>query len=331
MDLPAHIEGLLRQLAPQTLGALTRRYGHFDLAEDAVQDALLAAAEAWPDAMPDNPGGWLITVASRRMIDLLRSEQARQRREQEDAARELPLLPHSSPGAPSAGDQDDSLVLLFLCCHPALTPPAQVALTLRAVGGLTTAEIARALLLPEATITRRITRAKQAIRDAGSRFELPEPAEWTRRLDVVLHVIYLIFTEGHTATAGDARVRADLCDESIRLGRLAHRLLPDEPEVTGLLAQMLLTDARRSARTGTDGALIPLAEQNRTLWNRSAIEEGVALVTDALSRHRPARTSCRRPSTRCTRRPRATTTPTGRRSSPCTASSTASATTRSSP
>ena len=288
MDLEPHVEGLLRELAPQTLAALTRRYGHFDLAEDAVQEALLAAATSWSaGSLPDNPAGWLTTVATRRLTDLLRSEQARRRREQTEAVRTLPLVPRTPEAVRSAGEQDDSLVLLFLCCHPAITPPAQVALTLRAVGGLSTAEIARCLLLPEATITRRITRAKQSILAAGGRFALPDPADRAARLDVVLHVVYLIFTEGHTATAGDALVRGDLCAEAIRLGRLLRRLLPDEPEVGGLLAQMLLTDARRDARTGPDGQLIPLAEQDRSRWDRAAITEGIALVTESLSRHRP--------------------------------------------
>ncbi|MEV6487915.1 sigma-70 family RNA polymerase sigma factor [Actinoplanes sp. NPDC051633] len=285
MELEPHLEGLLRELAPRTLAALTRRYGHFDLAEEAVQEALLAAATSWSgDRMPDAPAAWLTTVATRRLTDLLRSEQARRRREQTEALRTLPL---SYPSPPDPGEQDDSLVLLFLCCHPALTPPAQVALTLRAVGGLSTAEIARALLLPESTITRRISRAKQSILEAGGRFALPDPAERARRLDVVLHVIYLIFTEGHTATAGDALVRGDLCAEAIRLGRLAYRLLPEEPEVGGLLAQMLLTDARRDSRTGPDGQLVPLAEQDRSRWNREMITEGTALVTASLSRRRP--------------------------------------------
>ena len=237
--------------------------------------------------VPDNPAGWLTTVATRRLTDLLRSEQARRRREQTEAVRSLPLVPRTPEAVRSDVEQDDSLVLLFLCCHPALTPPAQVALTLRAVGGLTTAEIARGLLLPEATITRRITRAKQSILAAGGRFALPEPADRAARLDVVLHVVYLVFTEGHTATAGDALVRGDLCAEAIRLGRLLRRLLPDEPEVGGLLAQMLLTDARRDARTGPDGQLVPLAEQDRSRWDRAAIAEGIALVTASLGRHRP--------------------------------------------
>lgn len=283
MELEPHVEGLLRDLAPQTLAALTRRYGHFDLAEDAVQEALLAAAQSWSDdAVPDNPAGWLFTVARWRLTDLLRSDQARRRREHHETARALPLTIGIS-----SESQDDSLVLLFLCCHPALTAPSQVALTLRAVGGLSTAEIARSLLLPEATITRRITRAKQSILAAGGRFALPEPAERTRRLDVVLHVIYLIFTEGHTATAGDALVRTDLCTEAIRLARLLHRLVPAEPEVGGLLAQVLLTHARRGARTLPDGRLVPLAEQDRTRWDQTAIAEGLALVTEALSQRRP--------------------------------------------
>lgn len=287
MEVSSDVESLLRELAPQTLAALTRRYGHFDLAEDALQEALLAAATSWQAAMPENPAGWLTTVASRRLTDLLRSEQARRRREQTEAGRDVPYTSQSQDLTHSPGEHDDSLVLLFLCCHPALTPPAQVALTLRAVGGLSTAEIARELLLPEATITRRITRAKHTIREAGGRFTLPEPEEWTRRLDVVLHVIYLVFTEGHTATAGDQLIRGDLCDEAIRLGRLVRRLLPDEPEVTGLLAQMLLIDARRDARTGPAGQLIPLPEQQRGQWNNEAIAEGIALVTQALKQHRP--------------------------------------------
>jgi RNA polymerase sigma factor (sigma-70 family) len=288
MDLEPGVEGLLRELAPQTLAALTRRYGHFELAEDAVQEALLAAATSWSTGpLPDNPAGWLTTVATRRLTDLLRSEQARHRRERTDAVRALPLAAATSAPLGPVDEQDDSLVLLFLCCHPAITPPAQVALTLRAVGGLTTAEIARSLLLPEATITRRITRAKQSILAAGGRFALPEPADRAARLDVVLHVIYLVFTEGHTATAGDALVRTELCAEAIRLGRLLRRLLPDEPEVGGLLAQMLLTDARRDARTDPDGRLVPLGEQDRARWDRAAIAEGIALVTESLSRRRP--------------------------------------------
>nr|WP_067168553.1 sigma-70 family RNA polymerase sigma factor [Microtetraspora niveoalba] len=283
------MEDLLRELAPRVLAALTRRYGHFDLAEEAVQEALLAAATQWPgQGLPDNPPGWLTTVATRRMTDLLRSEQARRRREQEEAFRALPsdLL---SPAAdvPPTGDADDTLLLLFLCCHPALNPPAQVALTLRAVGGLTTAEIARALLLPEATLAQRISRAKKRVLEAGGRFRMPDERDLARRLDVVLHVVYLIFTEGHTATAGDSLHRGELCAEAIRLARMVHRLRPDVPEVSGLLAEMLLTDARRPARTGPDGELVPLAEQDRGRWDRALIDEGIALLTDALPRRRP--------------------------------------------
>ena len=284
MDPGSSIEGLLRELAPQTLAALTRRYGRFDLAEDAVQEALLDAAAAWPThGVPANPAGWLTTVGGRRLVDLLRSEQARRRRERVDAMRSLPLTDLET----SDEAEDDSLLLFFLCCHPALTPPAQMALTLRAVAGLSTAEIARSLLLPESTITRRITRAKQTIRDAGGRLVLPDASERTRRLDVVLHVIYLTFTEGHTATTGEALVRTDLCAEAIRLARMLHDTVPDEPEVGGLRAQMLLADARRTARTGPDGQLVPLAEQDRSRWDRSQIEEGIAVLTRSLAAHRP--------------------------------------------
>ena len=283
-------EDLLRELAPQVLAGLVRRFGHFDLAEEAVQEALLAAAAQWPEqGIPDNPPGWVTTVATRRMTDLLRSEQARRRREERDAARALPsemLAPAADAGSPQ-GDVDDTLLLLFLCCHPAVQPPAQVALTLRAVGGLTTPEIAQALLLPEPTIAQRISRAKKRILDAGGRFRMPDPADRTRRLDVVLHVLYLIFNEGYTATAGESLVRGDLCSEAIRLTRTVHRLLPDVPEVVGLLAEMLLTDARRPARTGPGGELVPLAEQDRSRWDRAAIEEGIALLHEALPRRRP--------------------------------------------
>ncbi|MCC5578482.1 sigma-70 family RNA polymerase sigma factor [Microtetraspora sp. AC03309] len=283
------MEDLLRELAPQVLALLTRRYGHFNLAEEAVQEALLAAATQWPDqGLPDNPAGWMTTVATRRMTDLLRSEQARRRREQEEAFRALPAdLLSPAADVPPAGDSDDTLLLLFLCCHPALNPPAQVALTLRAVGGLTTAEIARALLLPEATLAQRITRAKKRILEAGGRFRMPDDQDRARRLDVVLHVLYLIFNEGYTATAGESLHRGELCTEAIRLARMVHRLLPDVPEVSGLLAEMLLTDARRPARTGPDGELVPLAEQDRGRWNREMIDEGIALLTAVLPRKRP--------------------------------------------
>jgi RNA polymerase sigma factor (sigma-70 family) len=278
-------EDLLRSLAPQVLGALVRRYGHFDLAEDAVQEALLAAATQWSaDSLPDNPRGWLITVASRRLTDLLRSEQARRRREDDLAARARPeqWLAPAADRQPS--DTDDTLILLFMCCHPALSPPSQIALTLRAVGGLTTAEIARAFLVPKATMTRRISRAKRAVKDSGAAFAPPAVADRADRLVAVLHLLYLIFTEGYAATSGPSLHRVELSSEAIRLARIMHRLLPDDSEVTGLLALMLLTDARRPARTGPGGELIPMAEQDRRTWNSAAITEGIALLTHALPR-----------------------------------------------
>ncbi|WP_328432087.1 RNA polymerase sigma factor [Streptomyces sp. NBC_00453] len=282
MGRAAEVEDLLRRNAPQVLGALVRRYGHFDAAEDAVQEALLAAADQWPTAgVPDNPRGWLIKVASRRLTDALRSEEARRAREERVAA----LTPRDAftappPGVDRAPREDDTLTLLFLCCHPDLTPPAQIALTLRAVGGLTTAEIARAYLVPETTMAQRISRAKQKVR--GVRFGRPE--SWQNRLPAVLHTLYLIFNEGYTATSGAVLQRRELAGEAIRLTRTVHRLLPDDGEVAGLLALMLLTDARRAARTGPHGELVPLDEQDRDRWDKAAIEEGVALVTRALSR-----------------------------------------------
>jgi RNA polymerase sigma factor (sigma-70 family) len=278
------VEDLLRRLAPQVLGAVVRRYGRFDTAEDAVQEALLAAAVQWPkDGVPDNPRGWLITVASRRLTDLLRSEQARQRREDTVARWALPDQ-WLAPAADRPAAADDTLVLLFMCCHPVLSPASQIALTLRAVGGLTTAEIARAFLVPEPTMTRRISRAKQRIKDSGVPFGLPPAAERGERLAAVLHVLYLIFNEGYATTSGPSLHRAELSAEAIRLARLVHRLLPDDSEVAGLLALMLLTDARRPARTRPDGGLVPMAEQDRSRWNARDIAEGVALVTEALPR-----------------------------------------------
>ncbi|MFD3379258.1 MULTISPECIES: RNA polymerase sigma factor [unclassified Streptomyces] len=276
------VEDLLRRHAPQVLGALVRRYGHFDAAEDAVQEALLAAAGQWPEAgVPENPRGWLIKVASRRLTDVLRSEEARRLREERAAA----LTPRDAftappPGADRAPSEDDTLTLLFLCCHPELTRSARIALTLRAVGGLTTAEIARAHLMPEASMAQRISRAKQKVK--GTSFGRPE--NWEERLPAVLHVLYLIFNEGYTATSGAALQRAELAGEAIRLTRIVHALLPGHCEVTGLLALMLLTDARRAARTGPHGELVPLDEQDRALWDKAAIDEGVALVTRALAR-----------------------------------------------
>ncbi|MFI9572959.1 RNA polymerase sigma factor [Microbispora rosea] len=270
------IEGLLRELAPQVLGALVRRHGQFEGCEDAVQEAVLAAAVQWPaEGVPDNPRGWLSTVASRRLIDQMRSDHARRERESVTAAVEV--LPQEVP------DTDDTLVLLFLCCHPTLTAASQVALTLRAVGGLTTAEIARAFLVPEATMAARISRAKQRIKAAGSSFGLPDGAELQERLRVVLHVLYLIFNEGYTASSGSELHRADLAKEAIRLTRMVHAQLPGDGEVTGLLALMLLTHARREARTTAAGDLVPLDEQDRTKWDRGLVDEGVELIKAALA------------------------------------------------
>jgi RNA polymerase sigma factor (sigma-70 family) len=263
-----------------------RRYGHFDRCEDAVQEALLAAAVQWPDqGVPARPRGWLITVAARRLTDQWRSDQARQRREATVAAQ----APPDENFAPGPGDEerppdhDDTLTLLVLCCHPALSPASQVALTLRAVGGLTTAQIARAFLVPEATMAQRISRAKQRIKQAGIPFRLPPELERAERLRVVLQVLYLIFNEGYTTTSGPNLHRAELTGEAVRLTRAVQRLLPDDGEVAGLLALMLLTDARRPARTRADGALVPLAEQDRDLWIKPSIDAGVALLTRALA------------------------------------------------
>jgi RNA polymerase sigma factor (sigma-70 family) len=273
-------EDLLRRLAPRVLGALARRYGRFDACEDAVQDALLAAAVQWPEeGVPGAPYGWLLTVASRRLIDRIRSESARREREYRVVATEPDELPEPS-------GVDDTLTLLFLCCHPVLTAPSQIALTLRAVGGLSTAEIARAFLVPEATMAQRISRAKQRIRQAGATFSLPPEPERAERLAAVLHVVYLIFNEGYSASSGSALLRADLTGEAIRVGRQLRALLPQEGEVTGLLALMLLTEARRPARSDEQGGLVPLAEQDRSRWDGGLIEEGVALVTEALTRSR---------------------------------------------
>jgi RNA polymerase sigma factor (sigma-70 family) len=263
------------------LGALVRRHGSFDICEDAVQEALLAAAVKWPaEGMPDNPKGWLITVASRRQIEIWRNESARRRREESAASLE-PGSPEAS--AAPAADGDDTLTLLLLCCHPSLTVPSQVALTLRAVGGLHTAEIARAFLVPEATIGQRISRAKQRIKESGAEFELPAPPELAGRIGAVLQVLYLVFNEGYTASSGSELHRVELTTEAIRLTRQLHDRLPDDGEIAGLLALMLLTDARRPARTRADGALVPLAQQDRRLWAAPAIAEGVALITKSLA------------------------------------------------
>jgi RNA polymerase sigma factor (sigma-70 family) len=274
------VEDVLRPLVPQVLGSLVRRYRTFDECEDAVQEALLAASVQWPrDGIPANPRAWLLTVAGRRLTDELRSRGARRRREEVATLRDGPLAASGEPDHQPL-DADDSLRLLFLCCHPALSPPSQVALTLRAVGGLTTAEIAAAFLVPVATMAQRISRAKQKVHDA--RFEMPPPDERAERLRSVLHVLYLVFNEGYTASSGSDLARDDLTTEAMRVTRDLHQLLPEEGEVAGLLALMLLTEARRATRVGVGGALVPLDEQDRTRWDRALIEEGTTLVAATL-------------------------------------------------
>ena len=282
--LEARAEHLLRELAPQVLGAVIRRFRDFAACEDAVQEALLAAAVQWPrDGVPDNPRAWLIQVAARRMTDHLRSELARRRREDVAALEaEFAVLPATA--GDDGGDPDDTFILLFMCCHSALTPSSAIALTLRAVGGLTTAEIARAFLVPESTMAQRISRAKQSIRESALPFRLPTDQERVQRLASVLHVLYLIFNEGYTSTSGPELQRSELSRLAIRLARAVHHQLPDDGEVAGLLALMLLTDARRAARTGPAGELIPLTKQDRTLWDQQDIAEGVALISATLSR-----------------------------------------------
>jgi RNA polymerase sigma factor (sigma-70 family) len=273
-----HFEPLLRELAPQVLAILVRRYGSFETCEDAVQDALFAAASQWPaDGVPDNPMGWLATVASRRLIEAFRTDSAR-RRHEETAVERVALEADPTP------EVDDSLTLLLLCCHPSLTPASQVALTLRAVGGLNTAEIARAFLVPDATVGQRISRAKQQIKASGAQFRMPPHAERSERLAAILRVLYLIFNEGYAASSGSALVRVDLTTEAIRLTRQLRERLPDDGEIAGLLALMLLTDARRPARSDANGNLIPLAEQDRRRWDARRIAEGVALITETLAR-----------------------------------------------
>ena len=284
-------ENLLRELAPQVLGAVIRRFGDFSASEDAVQDALIAAAQQWPsEGLPDNPRGWLIQVAARRMTDHLRAESARRRREHQVALETGDSAPAPDDkftlgfgvAAAKEAQEDDTLILLFMCCHPALTRGSAIALTLRAVGGLTTAEIARAYLVPEATMAQRISRAKQKIKSSGVPFRLPTADERGDRLAAVLHVLYLIFNEGYASSAGPDLQRTDLSNEAIRLARAVHRLLPNEAEAAGLLALLLLTDARRYARTGPEGELISLEQQDRTRWDRAQIDEGVSLVSAAL-------------------------------------------------
>jgi RNA polymerase sigma factor (sigma-70 family) len=284
-SLDSTAEHLLREATPRVLGALVRRFGDFAAAEDAVQEALLAAVVEWPSSgVPANPGGWLFQVASRRMSDRYYSDRARERREAiafEQAASER-FEP--AQGEDVATNEEDTLILLFTCCHPALTSPSAIALTLRAVGGLTTAEIASAFLVPEATMAQRISRAKQSIQTSGLPFRTPTREEREQRLPGVLHVLYLTFNEGYVSTTGTQLVRVELATEAIRLMRALHRLLPEDTEVAGLLALMLLTDARRRARTGPLGELIPLDEQDRSLWDAAAIEEGTALITATIAK-----------------------------------------------
>ena len=284
--LDADAEHLLRELTPQVLGAVVRRFDDFAAAEDAVQEALLAASIQWPrEGMPDNPRGWLIQVALRRMTDQLRADSARRRRENASAEQAPPPLAGVAPSFGEAGfERDDTLILLFMCCHPSLTNASAIALTLRAIGGLTTAEIASAFLVPESTMAQRISRAKQTIKSSGIPFSMPTADERAERIRTVLHVLYLIFNEGYTTSSGPDLQRSDLTREAIRLTRAVHRLLANDAEVTGLLALMLLTDARRAARTGSDGELIPLTTQDRTLWDRRLIDEGIALVAASLAR-----------------------------------------------
>ncbi|MGQ0834016.1 MAG: RNA polymerase sigma factor [Gammaproteobacteria bacterium] len=283
-SLDIRAEHLLRDLAPQVLGAVVRRFRDFAASEDAVQEALIAAAAQWPrDGIPDNPRGWLIQVALRRMTDHVRSEISRRNRETAVAAEMPVVVAPAAYGEPEI-DPDDTLVLLFMCCHPALSSASAIAVTLRAVGGLTTAEIAKAFLVPESTMAQRISRAKESIKTSRVPFRMPDAEERAQRLSSVLHVLYLVFNEGYTTSSGPELHRTDLSNEAIRLTRAVHKLLPADGEVAGLLALMLLTDARRAARTGPGGELIPLDEQDRALWNGEAIAEGVALVGAALSK-----------------------------------------------
>lgn len=285
---PVPSRHLLRELAPQVLGAMVRRYRDFAACEDAVQEALVAAALQWPtEGVPDNPRGWLVAVAVRRLTDAVRAESARRHREALVVSlvppdEQIALAADDARAAAGSGERDDTLEVLFMCCHPALSTASAIALTLRAVGGLTTAEIARAFLVPEATMAQRISRAKQSIEAAGRQFELPSGDELTARLGAVNHVLYLIFSEGYSASTGAALIRTDLSSEAIRLTHLLRRLVPDHAEVAGLLALMLLTDARRAARTGPGDEVIPLDEQDRTRWDRAAIAEGVALLEATL-------------------------------------------------
>jgi RNA polymerase sigma factor (sigma-70 family) len=282
---PRSVEQLLRDLTPQVLGALTRRHRDFAAAEDATQEALLAASVQWPrEGVPDNPGGWLYKVALRHLSDNARSEAARRRREEHIAGEfAIEEMLMQSTDADFEPDQDDTLMILFMCCHPSLTAASAIALTLRAVGGLTTREIGKAFFVPEATMAQRISRAKQAIKESNIPFSLPSGQQRDERLDAIMHVLYLIFNEGHTSSVGETLQRVDLSTEAIRLTRALHESAADSPEVAGLLALMLLTQARSAARSGPTGELIPLDEQDRTRWDKALIQEGVALIAKAMS------------------------------------------------
>lgn len=276
---------VLRELAPRVLGALTRRCGNFATAEDALAEALLAAVVAWKDdGLPGNPAGWVFEVAIRKLADLRRNDSARDRREQSAAIDADAITSADFERADFVEDPGDVLRSIFLCCHPAIAVEQAIALTLRAIGGLTTAEIAHAFLVPETTLAQRISRAKEKLRSEGATFELPVGAERRERLGIVGHVLYLLYNEGHTASSGERLQRPVLASEAIRLARLLHRLVPDDRETAGLLALLLLTDSRRDTRTNEDGALIPLDQQDRSRWDRAQIAEGLAIL-DAILPH----------------------------------------------